>query len=107
MAKYCGKIGYIKNVETEPGYWKSEIIEKQYYGDMTRNTSRYQSQSNSVNDNIVSNNMISIIADPYANENFQHIIYATYLGTKWKVTNIEVMYPRLLLSLGGVYNGTN
>lgn len=105
MAKYYGQIGYIKMVEstTEPGYWYEEIEEHKAYGDVTRNTSRYQ-QSNGVNDDITLNNIISIVADPYASSNFQHMRYATYMGTKWKITNVEIEYPRILLTIGGVYN---
>lgn len=105
MAKFYGKIGYIDTVESEPGYWEEKAIERDYYGDITRNTSRYQN-GGQVNDDIVINNILSIVADPYANENFRHIRYIKWMGTKWKVTNAEVQYPRLILTLGGVYNGT-
>lgn len=103
MAKFYGKIGYIQTVESEPGYWEEKAIEREYYGDITRNISRYQ-EINQVNDNIVINNMLSIVADPYANENFQHMRYVVWMGTKWKITNVEVQYPRIILNLGGVYN---
>lgn len=105
MAKFYGKIGYIGSVESEPGYWEEQAIEREYYGDITRNTSRYQN-SGQINDNIVINNILSIVADPYANENFQHMKYVTWMGTKWKITNVEVQYPRIILTLGGLYNGT-
>ena len=103
MAKFYGKIGYIDTVESEPGYWDEKAIEREYYGDITRNTSRYQN-SGQVNDNIVINNILSIVADPYANENFQHMRYVVWMGAKWKITNVEVQYHRLILTLGGVYN---
>lgn len=103
MAKFYGKIGYIQSVETEPGIWEEQAVERNYYGDITKNISRYQSNG-TVNDDITISNMISVVADPYANENFQHIRYVEFMGTKWKVTNVEVQYPRLILSLGGVYN---
>ena len=103
MAKFYGKIGYIQTVESEPGYWEEKAIEREYYGDITRNTSRYQ-QDGHVNENIVINNVLSIVADPYANENFQHMRYIEWMGTKWKITNIEVQYPRLILTLGGIYH---
>lgn len=103
MAKFYGKIGYIQTVESEPGYWEEKAIEREYYGDITRNISRYQ-EINQVNDNIVINNMLSVVADPYANENFQHMRYVVWMGTKWKITNVEVQYPRIILNLGGVYN---
>ena len=41
MAKFSGKIGYISTVETEPGIWEEKAIEKQYYGDLVKNTSRF------------------------------------------------------------------
>lgn len=104
MAKFCGKIGYIQTVESEPGYWEEKTIEREYFGDITRNTSRYQSEGH-VNENININNILSIVADPYANENFQHMRYVKWMDTKWKITNVEVQYPRLILTLGGVYNG--
>lgn len=104
MAKFYGKIGYIKTVESEPGVWEEQAIERPYFGDVTRNSSRYQPQSESTNDNINITNTISIVADPYANENFQHIRYVEYMGAKWRITNVEVQYPRLILSIGGLYN---
>ena len=103
MAKFYGVIGYIETKEVEPGVWEEQIVERPYYGDLTRNTSRFQS-SGGVNDNINISNNISIIADPYAKENFHHMRYAKFMGTKWKITNVEVQYPRLLLTAGGVYN---
>ena len=104
MAKFYGNIGYIKTVEVEPGVWEEQVIERPYYGDLTRNTSRFQS-SGGVNDDINISNNISIVADPYANENFQHMRYVEFMGAKWKITNVEVKYPRLILTAGGVYNG--
>jgi hypothetical protein len=32
------------------------------------------------------------------------MLYVEFMGTKWKITNVEVQYPRLILSVGGVYN---
>ncbi len=104
MAKFYGNIGYIKTVEVKPGIWQETAIEQPAYGDVVRNTSRYQ-QSDGVNDNININNSISIVADPFANENFQHMRYVVFMGAKWKITNVEVQRPRLILTLGGVYNG--
>ena len=104
MAKFHGNIGYIKTVEVQPGIWDEQAIERPYFGDITRNTSRYQ-PSGGVNEDINISNIISIVADPFANENFQHLRYVVYMGTKWKITNVEVQYPRLILTLGGMYNG--
>ena len=104
MAKYYGKIGYAETVETNPGVWTEQITERSYYGDMIRNTRRLQS-AEQVNDNINIANDLSIIADPYAINNFHTMRYAEFMGTKWKISNVEVQYPRLILTLGGLYNG--
>lgn len=104
MAKFFGKIGYGITEESDPGVWVERIVERYYSGDIIRNTRRLQS-SDKVNDNITISNELSIIADPYAYQNFYTIKYAEFMGCKWKINNIEVKYPRLILSLGGVYNG--
>ena len=104
MAKYFGKIGFAETVETAPSVHTETIIERDYYGNMTRITRQLQN-SQHLNDDLNISNQLSIVSDPYAMDHFFNIRYATYCGAKWKVTNVEVEYPRLLLSLGGVYNG--
>lgn len=103
MAKYFGKIGFAVTRETKPGVWEEQIIEKEFYGDVNRISRRLQS-AESLNDNVVFSNEISIVSNPFANENFHSIRYAEYMGVKWKVTNVDVNYPRLNLSIGEVYN---
>lgn len=103
MAKFYGEIGYANIVETEPGVWEEKIIKRNYYGDIIRNTRSLQTSDN-VNDNINISNEISIVADPYANENFHSMRYVCFMGSKWKITSVEVKYPRLILSIGGLYN---
>lgn len=104
MAKFYGKIGYANTVETKPGVYEEQIVERSYCGDLIRNTRRLQS-ADQVNDDINISNEISIVADPYATNNFHTMRYAVFMGTKWKISNVEVSYPRLILTLGGVYNG--
>ena len=104
MAKFYGKIGYANTVETKPGVYEEQIVERSYYGDLIRNTRRLQS-ADQVNDNINISNEISIVADPYATNNFHTMRYVVFMGTKWKISNVEVSYPRLIFTLGGVYNG--
>ena len=104
MAKWFGKIGYAETVESKPGVWKEQITEREYFGDLLRNSRRLQSSS-SLNDNVTISNEISILADQFAYQNFHSIRYAEFMGTKWKISNIEVQYPRLILTLGDVYNG--
>lgn len=103
--KWYGKIGYEILTEVEPGVWSdNNPVEREYYGDIIRNTRKLQSTGDSSNDNIRISNQLSIIADPFANENFHAMRYAEFMGTKWKIEDVEVQYPRLLLTLGGVYN---
>ena len=104
MAKYFGKIGYAEQVETAPGVWEEKITERQYYGDVVRNIRRLESSGN-FNDNINVSMEISIVADPYAIQNFHTMRYVEFMGSLWKITSVEVNYPRLILSIGGVYNG--
>ena len=104
MAKFYGVIGYAVTKETAPGVWTEEIAEQSYYGDLTRNMRRPQ-DSGDLNDDINVANEISIVADPYANANFHSMRYVAFIGAKWKISKVEVQYPRLILTLGGVYNG--
>lgn len=104
MAKYHGMVGYIKTVETKPGVWTKQTIEKEYCGEDNRAISRWQT-SNDVNDDVNIDKQISIVANPFALENFMHIRYITVYGYKWKVNSVEIKYPRLILSVGGLYNG--
>lgn len=104
MAKFYGPIGFAVMTEIRPGVHKEQIVEHNYYGDLIRNTRRLES-SGDLNDNINVANEISIVADPFANENFHSMRYIEFMGAKWKISNVEVKYPRLILTIGGVYNG--
>ena len=104
MAKWFGKIGYAETVETAPGVWVEHIVEHEYYGDLNKNNRRLQS-TDQLNDNINISNELSIISDPYAIKNFHSMRYAEFMGAKWKISDVEVLYPRLRLTLGGLYNG--
>ena len=104
MGKWFGKIGYAVTAETEPGIWEEHIVERDYYGDMTSDRRKRQN-SQGVNDDLSLSNVISIIADPFAYENCSHMAYAEIMGAKWKISDIDVQYPRLILTIGGVYNG--
>lgn len=103
MAKFYGAIGYAHLSETSPGVWEEVITERNYYGDVIRNSRRLQS-SDKLNDDINVSNEISIVADPFANENFHSMRYVKFMGANWKVLGVEVQYPRLILTIGGVYN---
>lgn len=104
MAKWFGRIGYAETIETAPGVWKEQIILREYYGDLIRNIRRIRT-ADKVNDDLSISNELSIVADPYAINNFYSMRYAEFMGAKWKISNVEVSYPRLILTLGGVWNG--
>ena len=104
MAKFSGVIGYGTTAETAPGVWQDVIVERKYYGDVVRNTRKLQ-EGEYLNNDITVGNSISIVADAYANEHFFAIRYIQWAGTLWTVSDVEVQSPRLLLRLGGVYNG--
>lgn len=106
MAKWCGVIGFGVNEETKPGVWKTSITEHTYYGDLIRDTRRYSTPS-TLNDNLDISNQISILADAFAYDHFYTMRYVELYGARWKVTNVEVQRPRLILSIGGVYNGSS
>lgn len=103
MAKFYGAIGYEVPTEVEPGIW-SGVVERTYSGDVIRHIDNVNS-GNTINGDVALNSSISIIADPYAIENFYAIRYIKWHNGVWKVTNVEPQYPRLLLTIGGVYNG--
>ena len=104
MAKWFGKIGYATTQETRPGVWEPLIEEKEYYGDTVRNVRRLENAAK-VNDDIAVAVDISIVADPFAYNNFHTMKYVEYMGSKWKVSSVDPQYPRLVLTLGGLYNG--
>lgn len=103
MSKFCGKIGYAFTKEAEPGVWEEVIEEHDTTGDMLKNTARVNI-NNSINDKVTSNNVVSLIADPYMLQNQNHIKFIRLMGIAWLVTSVEVQYPRLILNLGGIYN---
>lgn len=104
MAKFYGEVGFGFSVETAPGVYADQIVVHKYYGDVVRNMRRLQ-EGETLNDDILVSNSISIVCDAYAYEHFFAIRYVEWAGARWKVTNVDVRSPRLLLTLGGVYNG--
>lgn len=104
MAKYHGMIGFSETVLTGTGRWEEKIVEKEYSGNLLKIYVKRE-PSGGVNDNINVSNRISIIADEYTKGHSHQIRYATFMGAKWKISDIDVRHPRLILTLGGVYNG--
>lgn len=105
MAKWYGRVGYVETVEIEPGVWEPKVTERPYFGDLLKNVSKWVANTNSVNDNLNVVNQISIVADPYAYQHFSSVKYVEFMDAMWDVTSVEPQYPRLILSIGGVYDG--
>lgn len=103
MSKWYGVIGFAVQKETSPGVYSEVVDERNYVGDISRNQRKWEN-GDGLNDNINIDNIISILADPYACHNFHTIRYISFMGSKWKVRTVEVVYPRLNLTIGGVYN---
>ena len=105
MARWYGQVGYSETVETVPGKWMPQDTVRKYYGDISRNSTRWAGNSDSTNDDLTVNTQISIVADPFAFEKFHAIKWIEFMGVKWKVTVVDPQPPRLILTLGGVWNG--
>lgn len=104
MSRYFGNVGYVFTRETSPSVYTEEAIERPYYGDEMVVYRRLE-KGEGINDNVDIGNQISILADAYAYENFFAIRYLTWMGQRWKVTKATVQRPRLLLEIGGIWNG--
>lgn len=106
MSKFHGIIGFVNYEETAPDVHMEVAVERPYSGDILRKINRSVSMQQSINDNIVLNNQISIIADPYINQHFPSIKYVVWKGAKWKVISVDDSNPpKLILTLGDIYNG--
>ncbi len=103
MAKFHGVIGFADTVETRPGVFVEEIIERPYSGDVIQDTHRWES-SETLNDSLLIANTISIIGDPFIHKKVYAMRYVKWMGASWKITKVEVKRPRLILTLGGVYH---
>lgn len=96
-------VGFVEQVR-ENGVTRDVATERPYVGSEETNT-RYFSNSDSVIGEIRFQTRVSIMADPYALENFTKIRYVEWAGSLMTVDSIDKKRPRLTLVLGGVYNG--
>lgn len=103
MARFHGMLGFAIQTEVRPGVFQERITECECYGRVL-NASFMNQQTSETNEDLRVNNRVSITANTYAIENFQFMRYLTYMGVKWRISNVEVQYPELILSIGGVYN---
>ena len=104
MARFYGKVGFGQTQDQGVGVHEVVVEYRMYSGDVVRNSKSIQ-DAEKINDNFRVSNSISIVSDTHANEHFFAIRYVEWAGILWEVTDVEVQSPRLLLRLGGKYNG--
>ena len=102
--KFYGNVGFAVQEETAPDVWQEQLTKRPYRGDVIRRRRKW-SNGEHLNSEFSIENEISIVADDYISKNIGLIRFVEWMGTYWKVNSVEVQYPRLILSLGGVYNG--
>ena len=105
MPKFVDVIGYGEAQEVTPGVWQDVIVERRLFGDVIRSSRRLQESSEKLNSDITVNVAISVVADAYARNHIFAIRYVKWAGARWTVSHVDVQFPRLILTLGGLYNG--
>lgn len=103
--RVSGVIGYGEQRETRPGVVEDVITERPFRGDILRPPASGPEDSGNVNDDLRVNVTISVVAGAYHNQHVHDIRYITWQGNRWKVSNVDVVPPRLNMRLGGIYNG--
>ena len=108
MARFYGKIGFSTSVETRPGIFEEQYIERPYKGTVERHSRRWNS-SEHLNDDISISNDISIVADSFANSHFGVMRYVRWMNQCFEIESatIDVDTHRITLSLGGVFHATD
>lgn len=104
MTKFYGLVGFAETFEDDLGVWREHIKARPYYGEYVRHYHRWETTSNA-NDDLSLSSSISIVADSFAMENMHLIRWVEIYGEHWKVIGIDPKYPRIELTIGGVYNG--
>lgn len=109
MAKFNGKIGFVETYEimidgVPSGRFKTETIEKEYKGDILQDYRRWSESTEKSNENVTINNRFSILIDSFISENLSYLKYIQYFGTKWIISSVDIQYPRMIITTGGIYN---
>lgn len=104
MAKFYGEIGFSITEETAPGVWTEQIVARNYCGETIQNHRRW-AEGASLNDDVTLTVKVSVIADDFITQNLPFVRYIKWHGNKFKVNMVDTQYPRIIMNLGGVYNG--
>lgn len=108
MSRFRGMIGYAQNVETEQGSgeWIPDIVEKRHSGNVLKDFARYQSEDVTI-PTLTITNKISVVANNYILDNTSKMRYVVWQSAKWEIVSFKFEHPRIILTLGGVYNGNS
>lgn len=103
---YYGRIGYVSTSQDpdHPTTWNESVSWRYYPGELSALSHRWMNSAEDSNSNINITNKLSIIADPYMCQNASAIRYVELMGSAWYVDSIQIEYPRIILSVGGVAN---
>lgn len=102
--RYFGKVGFGIPTDLGDGVWSDDMIERAYKG-VINNAVQSVQESDKVNDDVRLQHRIEIMADAFAQENYSRIKYVELTGSLWTVQSVEIQRPRLLLTVGGPWNG--
>jgi hypothetical protein len=104
--RFHGAVGYAETQQaTSPGVFEEIITERTYFGDVISASRRLETPVETLNNNVALENSIAIVADAFALSNFTTMRYVTWNGQRWKITNVEIRRPRLVLTIGELWNG--
>lgn len=103
MARFFGQVGYVTQVETVPGVWQNLEKVRKMKGDIIRQNSNNRGSSQ-LHDDVVLNHRISLIGDAYCFDNYFNLKWVKMDTKKWKVVGVEIQRPRIIVSLGGLWN---
>lgn len=107
MAKFHGLIGFVTTEESEtaPGVYTEVVTERPCSGDILRNNRRWE-DNQKVNSDLTIDNRFSILQDEYMINNSHTMRYLKLGEVSWKISSFEIQRPRIILTVGGVYNGS-
>lgn len=92
-----------KNKEVRPGVWKMQPEEVTHRAKLLTYNKDYDS-GEEVNDDLKLRNRYEIVMKDKKLD-YQDMRYVIVKGTKWKVSALEFLEVRIIITLGGVYNG--
>lgn len=103
MARYSGLVGYVTQEETVPGVWSPVENPRTMKGEIIRQSSTNPDHGK-INSDISLNHRVSLWGDAYAFDSYYAIKWIQIDGRKWEVTSVEIKRPRIIVTVGGLWN---